>query len=189
MRNISAWSIRNPVFALVLFAALTLRRASISFMRMDVNQNPEITFPGVDRRHLAAGRRAGRDGDADRAEGRGGGAQPRGRGRDQHDDRPRDDVGDVRPVHARHAGRSRHQRRARGDLADPRIAAQRHPRAAGDARHHRRRSDRALVGQRQRHDAGTALLVREERRLAPAARRSTACRASRPPAGSAARSA
>ena len=46
MRNISAWSIRNPVFALVLFAALTFA-GIVSFMRMDVNQNPEITFPGV----------------------------------------------------------------------------------------------------------------------------------------------
>ena len=47
MRNISAWSIRNPVPALVLFAALTLA-GIISFMRMDVNQNPDISFPGVD---------------------------------------------------------------------------------------------------------------------------------------------
>jgi multidrug efflux pump subunit AcrB len=46
MRNISAWSIRNPVAPLVLFAALTLA-GLIAFMRMDVNQNPEITFPGV----------------------------------------------------------------------------------------------------------------------------------------------
>ena len=45
-RNISAWSIRNPVPALVLFAALTVA-GLISFMRMDVNQNPEITFPAV----------------------------------------------------------------------------------------------------------------------------------------------
>jgi multidrug efflux pump subunit AcrB len=47
MRNISAWSIRNPVPALVLFAALTLA-GIISFMRMDVNNNPDISFPGVD---------------------------------------------------------------------------------------------------------------------------------------------
>ena len=46
MRNISAWSIRNPVFALVLFAGLTFA-GIVAFMRMDVNQNPEITFPGV----------------------------------------------------------------------------------------------------------------------------------------------
>src|SRR4051812_38910724 len=45
-RNISAWSIRNPVPSLVLFAALTLA-GIVSFMRMDVNQSPEITFPAV----------------------------------------------------------------------------------------------------------------------------------------------
>jgi len=45
-RNISAWSIRNPVPPIVLFAALTLA-GFVSFMRMSVNQNPEITFPGV----------------------------------------------------------------------------------------------------------------------------------------------
>jgi multidrug efflux pump subunit AcrB len=45
-RNISAWSIRNPVPSIVLFAALTIA-GLISFMRMDVNQNPEITFPAV----------------------------------------------------------------------------------------------------------------------------------------------
>ena len=45
-RNISAWSIRNPVPPLVLFAFLTLA-GLVSFMRMDVNQNPEITFPAV----------------------------------------------------------------------------------------------------------------------------------------------
>jgi multidrug efflux pump subunit AcrB len=45
-RNISAWSIRNPVPGLVLFAALTLA-GFVAFMRMNVNQNPEITFPAV----------------------------------------------------------------------------------------------------------------------------------------------
>jgi multidrug efflux pump subunit AcrB len=45
-RNISAWSIRNPVPPIVLFVALTLA-GMVSFMRMNVNQNPEITFPGV----------------------------------------------------------------------------------------------------------------------------------------------
>jgi multidrug efflux pump subunit AcrB len=47
MRNISAWSIRNPVPALVLFAALMLA-GIISFMQMDVNASPDISFPGVD---------------------------------------------------------------------------------------------------------------------------------------------
>ncbi len=45
-RNISAWAIRNPIAPIVLFAALTLA-GIVSFMRMNVNQNPEITFPGV----------------------------------------------------------------------------------------------------------------------------------------------
>ena len=43
-RNISAWAIRNPVPPLVLFAALLLA-GLVSFMRMDVNQQPDISFP------------------------------------------------------------------------------------------------------------------------------------------------
>ncbi|KQM91457.1 ABC transporter permease [Sphingomonas sp. Leaf22] len=43
-RNISAWSIRNPVPPLVLFLALTIA-GIVSFMRMDVNQDPDIEFP------------------------------------------------------------------------------------------------------------------------------------------------
>jgi multidrug efflux pump subunit AcrB len=47
MRNISSWAIRNPVIPLVLFAALTLL-GIVSFMRMDVNNNPDISFPAAD---------------------------------------------------------------------------------------------------------------------------------------------
>jgi len=45
-RNISAWSIRNPVPPIVLFVALTLA-GIVSFMSMDVNNNPDIDFPIV----------------------------------------------------------------------------------------------------------------------------------------------
>jgi multidrug efflux pump subunit AcrB len=45
-RNISSWAIRNPVPPLVLFAALLLA-GIVSFMRMDVNDSPDIDFPGV----------------------------------------------------------------------------------------------------------------------------------------------
>ncbi len=45
-RNISAWSIRNPVIPLVLFTAL-LFAGMLSFARMDVVNNPDIEFPGV----------------------------------------------------------------------------------------------------------------------------------------------
>ena len=43
-RNMSAWAIRNPVSPLVLFVALLLA-GMVSFGRMDINQQPDITFP------------------------------------------------------------------------------------------------------------------------------------------------
>ena len=46
MRNISAWAIRNPVIPLVLFTFL-LAMGLISFNRMDVNLNPDISFPAA----------------------------------------------------------------------------------------------------------------------------------------------
>jgi multidrug efflux pump subunit AcrB len=45
-RNISAWAIRNPVPPIVLFVFLTLA-GIVSFMRMDVNNNPDIDFPAA----------------------------------------------------------------------------------------------------------------------------------------------
>ncbi len=45
-RNISAWSIRNPMVPIVLFAALCLA-GIVSFMRMDIQQQPDIEFPVV----------------------------------------------------------------------------------------------------------------------------------------------
>jgi len=45
-RNISAWSIRNPVVPIVLFIGLTIAGA-ISFSRMAVVNDPDIEFPAV----------------------------------------------------------------------------------------------------------------------------------------------
>ena len=45
-RNISSWSIRNPVPPIVLFVALLLA-GIMSFMSMDVNDSPDVEFPGV----------------------------------------------------------------------------------------------------------------------------------------------
>ncbi|HET9628831.1 MAG TPA: efflux RND transporter permease subunit, partial [Novosphingobium sp.] len=45
-RNISAWSIRNPVVPIVLFAGLVLA-GIVSFLRMEVQQQPDIEFPMV----------------------------------------------------------------------------------------------------------------------------------------------
>jgi multidrug efflux pump subunit AcrB len=44
MRNISAWSIRNPVIPIVLFTFL-LAMGLLAFMRMDVNLNPDVSVP------------------------------------------------------------------------------------------------------------------------------------------------
>lgn len=45
-RNISAWSIRNPVVPIVLFIGLTLA-GIVSFMTMEVQNDPDIEFPMV----------------------------------------------------------------------------------------------------------------------------------------------
>jgi len=45
-RNMSAWSIRNPVIPLVAFTALLLA-GILSFNRMEVVNNPDVEFPGV----------------------------------------------------------------------------------------------------------------------------------------------
>ncbi|RKF19107.1 efflux RND transporter permease subunit [Altericroceibacterium spongiae] len=45
-RNISAWSIRNPIVPLLLFAGLLLA-GMVSFSRMEVQDNPDIEFPLV----------------------------------------------------------------------------------------------------------------------------------------------
>ena len=46
-RNISSWAIRNPIPPIVLFVAL-LAAGLVSFMRMDVNDSPDIEFPFVE---------------------------------------------------------------------------------------------------------------------------------------------
>ena len=45
-RNVSSWSIRNPVFPIVLFVGLMLA-GLISFARMQVNNAPDIDFPAA----------------------------------------------------------------------------------------------------------------------------------------------
>ena len=46
LRDISAWSIRNPVIPLVLFTGL-LFAGILSFWQMDVTDNPDVDFPAV----------------------------------------------------------------------------------------------------------------------------------------------
>ena len=46
LRNISAWSIRNPIIPIVFFIGVMIA-GMVSFARMDVNNMPDIEFPGV----------------------------------------------------------------------------------------------------------------------------------------------
>jgi multidrug efflux pump subunit AcrB len=46
MRNLSAWSIRNPIIPIVFFIGLMIA-GIVSFNRMDVNNMPDVEFPGV----------------------------------------------------------------------------------------------------------------------------------------------
>ncbi len=46
LRDISAWSIRNPVIPLVFFTGL-LFAGIVSFLRMDVTNQPDVEFPAV----------------------------------------------------------------------------------------------------------------------------------------------
>jgi multidrug efflux pump subunit AcrB len=46
LRNISAWSIRNPIVPIVFFVALMLMGV-VSFLRMDIQQMPDIEFPAA----------------------------------------------------------------------------------------------------------------------------------------------
>ena len=46
MRNISSWAVRNPTFPIVLFLILTFLGV-VSFNRMAINDQPDITFPIV----------------------------------------------------------------------------------------------------------------------------------------------
>lgn len=46
LRDISAWSIRNPVIPMVFFTGL-LFAGIVSFLRMDVTNNPDVDFPAV----------------------------------------------------------------------------------------------------------------------------------------------
>ncbi len=46
LRNISAWSIRNPVVPIILFIGLLIAGV-VSFIKMDVNDTPDVDFPAV----------------------------------------------------------------------------------------------------------------------------------------------
>jgi hydrophobe/amphiphile efflux-1 (HAE1) family protein len=46
MKNMSAWAIRNPILPIVMFVVLTFV-GIVSFIRLPINLNPDVTFPLV----------------------------------------------------------------------------------------------------------------------------------------------
>ena len=132
-RNISAWCDPQPGSADRPVHRPDCWPGLVAFMRMDVNNNPDIDFPAAIVIDQPARRRADRARDPDHPAGRSGGARRQRRRRDQLDG-PRRQQHHLRPVRDRHADRPRRQRRARRDRPDPRRPARRHPRAAGRAR-------------------------------------------------------
>ena len=165
------------------------RWACSRFMRMDVNNNPDISFPAAIVVDQPARRGADRARDPGHPARRGGGARHQRRRRDQLDD-PRRQQRDLRPVRHRHPDRPRRQRRPRRHRPHPRRPARRHPRAAGPARS--TIDDEPIgyhLGRKHGDDARAAELVssttRVDRRLL---RRRGRRRSSAAPAASAARS-
>ena len=69
MMNVSSWSIRNPIPAVMLFVLLTFG-GLLSFNAMKVQNFPDIDLPTVTVTRRAAGRRAGAAGDRRRAQAR-----------------------------------------------------------------------------------------------------------------------
>ena len=67
--NVSSWSIRNPIPAVLLFVMLTLVGV-VGFKAMKIQQFPDIDLPTVTVVARAAGRGAGADGDRGRAQDR-----------------------------------------------------------------------------------------------------------------------
>ncbi len=165
--NISAWSIRRPVPAIVLFSVLTLLGV-ISFMTLPVTRFPEHRHAARLDHRRPVGRRAGRAREPGHQGGRGRRRQHHRR-QAHHVDRHRRHVDDGHGVPPRDQPGPRPQRRQGRHRQDPPRSAARHQRADRPA--HRRRGpvDPHLRGLLAGHDARAALLACRRRHQAPAA--------------------
>ena len=54
LRNVSAWSIRNPIIPIVMFIGLVIA-GLVSFNRMDINNSPDITASKLPLKSLTEG--------------------------------------------------------------------------------------------------------------------------------------
>ena len=166
-RNISAWSIRNPVVPIVLFIGLVLMGV-VSFMQMKIQDMPDIEFPAVFGDDRPARRGADRDRDPDHPAGRIGGAHDQRGQFDQFVGHRRQQP-DLRDVPDRHRHQRRGQRGQECRRSGPRRIARGHSRAAGEQDPGPGRGNRRMGDHRRRHDGRAALVVRRRYRLQTAA--------------------
>jgi hypothetical protein len=186
-RNISAWSIRNPVPPIVLFFMLTVA-GIVSFMRDGREQRSGHRFPGRVIVDQPARRRADRAREPGHPEGRI--AVRSLQGIDEINSTVTEGSRRRSSSSHRHADRPRGRGRAQRGPADPRRPARRHPRAAGRPRQHGSGNDSPASPRRShRHDDRAAELVHRQHRRQGAARRFPAWRRSAATAASIARSA
>jgi hypothetical protein len=171
--NVSAWSIRNPIPALLLFALLTLL-GLMAFKGMGIQQFPDVDLPtGAVTASLpgaAPAQMENRGGAQDRELGR------HAAGRQAHLHQGAGWPGDGhRRVPAREADAGSGRRRARRRFPHP-LGPARRPQGPGDlADHSRRCADPDLYRRFQPHGRRSAVLVRRQRGHA---RRFSACAAS-----------
>ncbi len=163
MKNISSWSIKNPIPIILLFVLLTIA-GLLSFISMRINNNPDIDFPLVAVTAAPPRRGAQRDGDPGHPADRG--TRLAGLSGVRHiNSHVTDGVSStIDRVRAGHRHRARDQRRPQRHERPARRPAAGHAGAVGPAhRHHRRRPDH-LGGPLLDHDARTDQLVRRQRR-------------------------
>ena len=168
--NVSAWSIRRPIPAVVAFAVLTLL-GLVSFRTMSITRFPNIDIPIVQVLDHPVGRRAVGTRIAGDEEGRGRGLEPQRR-LAHHLDRHRRLVLDHRAVQRRLGRhRPRAQRREGSDRQDPQRPAAHHRRADRQPRRHRGPADRHLRRFGAGHDGRAIVVVHRRYGRARAAER------------------
>ena len=157
--NVSAWSIRKPIPAIVGFAVLMLL-GLISFRSMPISRFPNIDIPIVQVLDHPVGRRAVGARSAGDEEGRGRGREPQRRLAHRLADQRRL-LADHHSVLCRlDRHRPRAERREGSDQQDPQRPAAHDRRADHQPHQHRRPADRHLRGLRAGHDGRATILVR-----------------------------
>ena len=159
-RNISSWCIRNPVPPIVLFIALMIA-GIVSFMMMDVNNNPDIDFPAAQITVVQPGAAPTEMENqvTQKVE-----AAVRGvTGVDEINSSVREGNSNTFVQFEIGTDTDRAVNDVRDAISpDPQRLARRHPRAADRARRHRRRPDHVRRRRDDRHEPRAIELVRRQ---------------------------